>query len=77
MFSTRKKKDIHYFSDLPLIDFRISISHMDFPKIVEGGFKQMLELLGGDNAPFDVRLFTSIFPFKNTISAIGNILTSI
>jgi hypothetical protein len=50
---------------------------MDFPKIVEGGFKQMLELLGGDNAPFDVRLFTSIFPFKNTISAIGNILTSI
>ncbi|XP_051181446.1 protein N-terminal asparagine amidohydrolase isoform X2 [Lolium perenne] len=34
----------------------ISISHMDFPKIVEGGFKQMLELLGGDNAPFDVHL---------------------
>ncbi|KAF2927583.1 hypothetical protein DAI22_06g215800 [Oryza sativa Japonica Group] len=33
-----------------------SISHMDFPKIVEGGLKQMLELLGDDNAPFDVHL---------------------
>ncbi|CAD6339006.1 unnamed protein product [Miscanthus lutarioriparius] len=33
-----------------------SISHMDFPKIVEGGIKQMLELLGDDNAPFDVYL---------------------
>ncbi|EMS63225.1 hypothetical protein TRIUR3_14465 [Triticum urartu] len=31
-----------------------SISHMDFPKIVEGGFKQMLELLGDDDEPFDV-----------------------
>ncbi|CAM0910001.1 unnamed protein product [Alopecurus aequalis] len=33
-----------------------SISHMDFPKTVEGGFKQMLELLGDGNAPFDVHL---------------------
>uniref|UniRef100_A0A453SKR6 Protein N-terminal asparagine amidohydrolase n=1 Tax=Aegilops tauschii subsp. strangulata TaxID=200361 RepID=A0A453SKR6_AEGTS len=33
-----------------------SISHMDFPKIVEGGFKQMLELLGDDDEPFDVHL---------------------
>uniref|UniRef100_K3XY95 Protein N-terminal asparagine amidohydrolase n=1 Tax=Setaria italica TaxID=4555 RepID=K3XY95_SETIT len=33
-----------------------SVSHMDFPKIVEGGLKQMLELLGDDNAPFDVHL---------------------
>jgi len=33
-----------------------SVSHMDFPKIVEGGLKQMLELLGDDSAPFDVHL---------------------
>ncbi|XP_024313122.1 protein N-terminal asparagine amidohydrolase isoform X1 [Brachypodium distachyon] len=33
-----------------------SISHMDFPKIVEGGLRQMLELLGDDNTPFDVHL---------------------
>jgi len=33
-----------------------SVSHMDFPKIVEGGLKQMLELLGDANAPFDVHL---------------------
>ncbi|XP_062178711.1 protein N-terminal asparagine amidohydrolase [Phragmites australis] len=35
-----------------------SVSHMDFPRIVEGGIKQMLELLGdGDaNAQFDVHL---------------------
>uniref|UniRef100_A0A804PVJ7 Protein N-terminal asparagine amidohydrolase n=1 Tax=Zea mays TaxID=4577 RepID=A0A804PVJ7_MAIZE len=33
-----------------------SVSHMDFPEIVEGGIKQMLELLGDDNAPFDVHL---------------------
>jgi hypothetical protein len=33
----------------------------------------MLELLSGDNATFDVCLFTCIFPFKYTIS----ILTSI
>lgn len=33
-----------------------SISHMDFPRIVEGGLKQMLGLLGDDNAPFDVHL---------------------
>jgi len=30
---------------------------MDFPKIVEGGLKQMLELLGDDSAPFDVCIF--------------------
>ncbi|KAL6603822.1 hypothetical protein ACP70R_044183 [Stipagrostis hirtigluma subsp. patula] len=34
-----------------------SVSHMDFPRIVEGGLKQMLELLGDANAPFDVHLF--------------------
>ncbi|TVU08190.1 hypothetical protein EJB05_41581 [Eragrostis curvula] len=33
-----------------------SVSHMDFPRIVEGGLKQMLELLGDDNEPFDVHL---------------------
>nr|CAB3470884.1 unnamed protein product [Digitaria exilis] len=42
--------------DLPLFDPRTSVSHLDFPKIVEGGLKQMLELLGDDNAPFDVHL---------------------
>ncbi|KAL6873481.1 hypothetical protein ACP4OV_013563 [Aristida adscensionis] len=34
-----------------------SVSHMDFPRIVERGLKQMLELLGDDNAPLDVHLF--------------------
>lgn len=56
-------------SDLPLIDFRTSISHMDFPKIVEGGFKQMLELLGDDDEPFDVGLFSRISPSKYAISS--------
>jgi hypothetical protein len=34
---------------------------MDFPEIVEGGIKQMLELLGDDNAPFDVCIFNCGF----------------
>uniref|UniRef100_M8B884 Protein N-terminal asparagine amidohydrolase n=1 Tax=Aegilops tauschii TaxID=37682 RepID=M8B884_AEGTA len=46
-----------------------SISHMDFPKIVEGGFKQMLELLGDDDEPFDVGLFSRISPSKYAISS--------
>ncbi|KAK3130835.1 hypothetical protein QOZ80_6BG0498610 [Eleusine coracana subsp. coracana] len=33
-----------------------SVSHLDFPRIVEGGLKQMLELLGDDSEPFDVHL---------------------
>lgn len=47
--------------DLPLFDPRTSVSHLDFPKIVEGGLKQMLELLGDDNAPFDVCIFNYNF----------------
>jgi hypothetical protein len=64
-----KRKTVTNASDSALIDFRTSVSHMDFPKIVEGGFRQMLELLGDDNAPFDVCLFTCISPSKYAISS--------
>jgi hypothetical protein len=48
-------------SDLPGINCRTSVSHLDFPRIVEGGIKQMLELLGDNNEPFDVCIFNCNF----------------
>jgi hypothetical protein len=52
---------------------------MDFPKIVEGGIKQMLELLGDDNAPFDVCIFNCNFNMGYTVctfQAFSLVLTS-
>jgi hypothetical protein len=50
---------------------------MDFPKIVEGGLKQMLELLGDDNAPLDVCTFNYNFSMGYIVSTFLDILTSI